>query len=202
MVAKKVIAPELLAEARRLYEQTLAPVADITGMLGITKDPFYVIVRREGWRKRRARVATFEFSKALGTAAAATLSQGQPPEAPLAAATPLLQERRVAIAEHLMAATEEALDAIKRITAHVRPANPAEANANAQTMANISRSLREIAVLAQPDEVKTPNDADDDPIPRDIDEFRYELARRIRGFIENQRSGAGEISAQPEAPME
>lgn len=200
MVAKKVIAPELLAEARRLYEQTLAPVADITAMLGITKDPFYAIVRREGWRHRRARVATFEFVKALGGAAVLTPPAEQP-RAPLVAANPLLPEQRLALAERLMTGTEEALDAIKRVTAQINPNNPAEADASARSLANISRALREIAALTKTDEVTPPDDADDDPVPRDIDEFRNELARRIRGFIESRRAGAAGIPAQPKGEL-
>lgn len=202
MVAKKEFAPELLAEARRLYEQTLAPVAEICGMLGVTKDPFYAIVRREGWRKRRARVATFEFAKALGAAVAETRAQAAQPRAPVVAASPLLPEQRLAIAERLMLGTEEALDAIKRVTAQINPNNPAEADVGARSLANISRALREIAALTKTDEVTPPDDADNDPVPRDIDEFRYELARRIRGFIEARQAGAGGISAEPKAPLD
>jgi hypothetical protein len=69
-------------------------------------------------------------------------------------------------------------------------------------MASISRALREIATLVQPDEVKAPDDADDDPVPRDIDEFRNELARRIRGFIEARSAGADGIPAHAEREME
>jgi hypothetical protein len=201
MPAKREIAPELLAEARRLYEQTLAPVDDITALLRINKDRFYLIVRREGWRKRRARVATFEFSKVLGAATAGVMVQSSLPGALQAAGQPMLPEQRVAIAERLMSATEEALDAIKRISARLQPATSAEADANARTMANVSRSLREIAVFIKPDEVKAADDADDDPVPRDIDEFRYELARRIRSFIEARSAGAAGVSAVPEGKL-
>jgi hypothetical protein len=78
MVAKKVIAPELLAEARRLYEQTLAPVDDIAGMLGMSRTPFYRRVKEGCWRRRRARVATFEFARSLSSSAAAVLLPGWP----------------------------------------------------------------------------------------------------------------------------
>ena len=54
--------------------------------------------------------------------------------------------------------------------------------------ASISRTVREIAALNQPTEVAPADEADDDPVPRDIDEFRYELARRIRGFIEARQN--------------
>jgi hypothetical protein len=193
MVAKKEFAPELLAEARRLYEQTLAPVAEICGMLGVTKDPFYAIVRREGWRKRRARVATFEFARALGAAVAETRAQAEQPRTPPAVASPLLPEQRLAIAERLMLGTEEALDAIKRVSAQINPNNPAEADVGARSLANISRALREIAALTKTDEMTPSDETDDDAIPLDIDEFRNELARRIRSFVEAERRSEGEV---------
>ena len=73
MVARKQIAPELLAEARRLYEQTLAPVADIADMIGLSRSNFYKRVRDEGWRGRRANAGIFQFTRALsGSAVTAT----------------------------------------------------------------------------------------------------------------------------------
>jgi hypothetical protein len=49
MAPKKMeFAPELIAEAKRLYELTLAPVDDIAAMLGVGHTMFYRIARREG----------------------------------------------------------------------------------------------------------------------------------------------------------
>jgi two-component system, NtrC family, sensor kinase len=39
------------------------------------------------------------------------------------------------------------------------------------------------------------------PVPSDIDEFRFALARRIRGFIEARRIGAVRIPGEPETPL-
>lgn len=55
-----------------------------------------------------------------------------------------------------------------------------------RTLAGITRTLREIAALNQPDEMTPPNETDNDPIPRDIDEFRNELARRINALIDDR----------------
>jgi hypothetical protein len=42
---------------------------------------------------------------------------------------------------------------------------------------------------------------DDDPVPEDIDEFRYEVARRIRGFIEAHQAQQAEAEQkQDETP--
>jgi hypothetical protein len=53
--------------------------------------------------------------------------------------------------------------------------------------------VREIAALNQPNEVTPADAADDDPVPSDIDEFRFELARRIHQFIEDRQACAGAL---------
>ncbi len=53
--------------------------------------------------------------------------------------------------------------------------------------------MRELnALLVQQD---APLQPEDDPVPKDMDEFRTELARRIRGFIEARKNKQG---AQPD----
>ncbi len=79
MALKKQIAPELMAEAKCLYEQTLAPVDDIAGMLGLSRSNFYKRVREGGWRKRRATFGTFQFTRALSGIAVVALT-GEPAE--------------------------------------------------------------------------------------------------------------------------
>jgi hypothetical protein len=91
---------------------------------------------------------------------------------------------------------------IERAVGVLGPSNEAEAERTVRTLAGISRTLREIAALNRPDEVAPPDEADDDPVPRDLDEFRNELARRIRGFVEARRNGAGRISDEPEGSLE
>ena len=87
MVRRKEATPELLAEAKRLYEQTLAPVDDIAGMLGLSRSNFYKRVRDGGWRGRRARVNPFEFARALsGSAMKAIMAEpAEQPRADIAA---------------------------------------------------------------------------------------------------------------------
>ena len=192
MAAKKEIAPELLAEAKRLYEQTLAPVDDIAGMVGLSRSNFYKRVREGGWRGRRAKVGTFQFTRAISAAGAAALLA--PADQPRAEVDPdvalITPQQRLAIAGKLHEVVEQGMEAIKRIMEVVSPANQNEAEHGARTMAHVSRALREMQELMQPaTENETPDDdADDDPIPLDIDEFRRELARRLRGIIEARRA--------------
>jgi hypothetical protein len=199
LVAKKEISPELLAEARRLYEQTLAPVDDIAGMVGLSRTNFYKRVKAGGWRGRRAKVGTFQFARALSSAGAAALLA--PADQPRAAVDPHVElatpEQRLAIAGKMHEVVEQGMEAIKRIMHSVSPTNQADAESGARTIAHISRSLREITELMQPSTLneKPADDADDEPMPCDIDEFRNELARRLRGIIDARRA---ELSGRPD----
>ena len=74
---------------------------------------------------------------------------------------------------------------------------PDERERDARVLAVLAKTLRELAVLDQANTDAAaraappqPDDADDDPVPRDIDEFRRELARRIHAFVAS-RGGAG-----------
>lgn len=208
MPAKKLIAPELLAEAKRLYEQTLAPVDDIAGMLGLSRTNFYRRVREGGWRGRRANIGTFQFTRALSGSGVMAM-MAEPPEQSRAEVTvnsnPASPQQRMALALRIMRVVECQMDAVERIVKNIAPSDQIEAEHGARTLASVSRTLREIQALSKPEDEAPPDAADaedDDPIPRDIDEFRRELARRIRGFIEAERNGAGEISSVSENPLE
>lgn len=185
MVAKKQIAPELLAEAKRLYEQTLAPVDDIAGMLDLSRSSFYVRVREGGWRGRRASTAAFHFTRALSGGAVAVMT-AEPAEQPRAdVASPnaaISDQQRMALALRMQQVVEREMDAVERILGKIQPSDQIEAEHGARTLASVARTLREIKALNTPDDETPPDDADDDPIPCDIDEFRFQLARRIRGL--------------------
>lgn len=160
---------------------------------------FYRIARREGWRGRHAHVATFHFARALtGDALAATAPE--PHEQPRAevgvTADPASPEQRLAMALRIQRVVEREMDAMERILAVIQPSDQIEAEHGARTLAGVSRALREIKALTEPDEVTPPDDADDDSIPLDIDEFRNELARRINAFVDAERNGEGEADGE------
>jgi len=87
------------------------------------------------------------------------------------------------IAPRLQVAVARVLPAIETIIARLSagPLAPREMEQTARALGTLTRTLRELnALLAQH---PAPVAADEDPIPEDIDEFRHELARRIRAFI-------------------
>lgn len=53
----------------------------------------------------------------------------------------------------------------------------------ARTLASLSRTLREIAAVNGADETILSHDVGGDAVPRDIDEFRDALARRIENVV-------------------
>jgi hypothetical protein len=196
---KKPIAPELIAEGRRLYERTLTPTHDIASMMGISRSTFNNRLNDWGWTRRGVNSPAVDIARAVRGAGRrrrgyaggrCTDRCGAPAQ-------------RLALAARIQGVVESQMDAIDRVLQALGPSEQGEAERTARTLASLARTLREIAALTQPDEGAPPDDTDDDPIPRDIDEFRNELARRIHGLIEARQAGAGDagdrVAAEPEA---
>jgi hypothetical protein len=91
---------------------------------------------------------------------------GDPPPAPVAV-----------MLGRVSTAIERELTQIERIVGGVRTksAERTEAERRARTLASLARTLREVMQLRAGEEKKQ----DDDAVPRDISEFRRQLARRL-----------------------
>jgi hypothetical protein len=91
----------------------------------------------------------------------------------------------------------EALD-IERRLAEPSDATP-ERERNVRMLAQLVQSVRVLATLVPGEAAGAGGGAepDDDPVPDNIDEFRYELARRIRGFVAARQAqqAEGEVEA-------
>ena len=78
----------------------------------------------------------------------------------------------------------------------------AERESNARTLAIVAKTLREFAAVDETERLRKgkqsppDHDIDDDPVPRDIDEFRRELARRIDALIESRTDAGGAGAAE------
>src|SRR5262249_33423509 len=84
----------------------------------------------------------------------------------------------------LYRAVLEEIGAVETMRANLNPEpqTPADADRTARTLSSLTETLQKLQRLqcTHPEtEIK-----DDDDMPADIDEFRRELARRIRAFIE------------------
>lgn len=177
------IAPELVAEGRQLYENTLTPIRDIAKMMGLSRKTFDTRVGEWQWQrryyKRGERAAP---NKTIAVAASA-------PALPVQTGAELPTD----FASRLYRIIYAHFDVVERTLKVLNPQNDAEAERSMRTLATISRAVAEITATANAAGQTKPDETDDDPVPRDIDEFRYALARRIRGFIEQRRQSAAGI---------
>jgi hypothetical protein len=195
------IAPEVIAEGKRLYEQTRTPVQDIAAFMGIARWTLNNRVREWGWQRRHPPAMSVELHRAArGALAAAITSEAPPGESSVL--PPASDERRAAIAASIQDAVERAMDAVKRVLDKLDPADNAEAEQVGRTLAGVSRSLRELAAANQLPEASPCHENDNDPVPRDVDEFRFELARRIHAFIEAREGDAGRVLPDPGAALD
>ena len=63
----------------------------------------------------------------------------------------------------------------------------------ARALGTLTRTLRELNALLREQPLRA---REDDPVPEDVDEMRFELARRIRAFIESREAAKGEAEAE------
>jgi len=202
MASPKIqVAPELVAEGQRLYETTMTTIGDIAALMGLSRRTLENRIVGWKWQRRRQPSGAIDIFHAVRGATVAVATAAAP--APNGAiAVPVSPQQRAALAQRIQNVVEREMTVLERVVGVLGPSNEAAAERTAQTLAGISRTLREIAALNRPDEVAPPDEADDDPVPRDLDEFRNELPRRIRGFVEARRNGAGRISDEPEGSLE
>lgn len=190
------VAPERIAEGKRLYEETDMPLHEIAARMGLRRRTLNNRIVEWNWTRRRytrggseAEQAAAALAPAAGeSAVAAPAGEGSPAEPALPYAV------------RLQRIVDGQLAVIERTLKVMGPANSAEAERTARTLATISRTVQKIKATAEGR--MSSDEADDDPVPHDIDEFRRELARRIRGFIEARRNGAGGFPGEPQTPLD
>ena len=186
MPPRKEIAPELVAEGRRLYEQTLTPVDEIGARMGVSRSVLYARVKEWKWHRRRYSSGDDGLAGLSADIAVVDLTE----VAVASSSGPVTAERRAALGARLFRAAELTMTAIERMLRTLNPNNEAQSERAARTTAALNRSLREVAAIVKPDAVIT-DDSSQDQVPRDIDELRSELARRINAFVDSRRgSGA------------
>lgn len=191
------IAPERIAAAKRLYELTDTPVPAIAAMLGIARRTLERRVRTLKWTPRS--VPRIEADRAALAAPPEPLAPDTPDTPDTVAAASDAAALRSANAVRIQRLVANSLDAVDRVLAKVGPADEGGAERSARTLAAVARTLQEMSGISQPT-IETPHDDDDDdPLPRDIDEIREELARRIHALIDEEESRANGASDHPKS---
>jgi hypothetical protein len=185
MTVKIEIDPKLIADAKRLYETTDTPTSVIAATLGISRATLNDRMPEWGWTRRR-------YSKTQAVAAAAPIGDVQP----LQQVEPMPAETPLPFAERLQRVIEAQMQVAERTLKVLGPASSAEAERTARILATVSRTVQDITATAKGQ--LPADDADDDPVPRDIDEFREALARRIEAFVAAERASTdGKVSDDP-----
>jgi hypothetical protein len=196
--------PEVWAQIRHDYEHTGKPLAHICAEHDVTIPTVRYRMKRWQWRRRKPLIPRQgpPPSAAMPLQTAAACAQPSPtPTLPLSGggsgptpAPPGAGEKTVAIVPQLQSAAARLMPAIELSIARLASGalNSHEVETTGRALGTLMRTLRELnALLVQH---KAPLQPDDDPVPENIDDFRYELARRIRGFIEARKK---ERDAQP-----
>lgn len=250
MPPRKEIAPELMASAKYLYEETLTPIDEIAMRIGLSRTSLYRRIIEGRWIRRRytSCEALILDERARGEVPPmifaqnepASVSAQSPPSNPIDSYKdePVKESRSpdernaksgmvapafrfapcglptsdaissdVISSEEMTPADERALlysgvlkagrrqlDAIERMQKMLELNETAQPERTTRLSASVNKMLCELAVIAKPDKVTPPDETDDDPLPRDIDEFRRELARRIAGLVDAERRRAEESS--------
>ena len=171
------IAPELIAEGRRLYEETDTPIEDIAAHMQITRGTLINRIREWNWTRRRYTAA--------GLPAAAAPEAAQP-ETGCGDDAAAPAEPDLSFAERMQRVVDAQLAVIERTLKVLGPASSAEAERTARILAAISRTVHEIKALAEGRDAS--HETDNDPVPGDIDEFRIALAERIEAFVARRRA--------------
>ena len=221
------LTPEAWAQIRYAYEHSDRPIHDICAEYGISTGTLRDRMRRWDWTRRRepipregppAMMPPVEMTlepltptpdpspqePAPGRAQARPGWEGEQAEcaAPIVPGNNADTETDTdpaAIVPRLQGAVARVLPAIEATLAKLAagPLRPREMEQTARALGALTRTLRELnALLKEHPESARDND---DPVPGDIDEFRYELARRIRAFIEARQAKREAAEAEDDA---
>ncbi|MFC5067790.1 hypothetical protein [Flaviflagellibacter deserti] len=161
---------EITAQARRLYEETSIPVSEIAALMRLGRRGFHKRIKALGWTPRRGPAG----------------SKPAPVE-------PLASDPRDAIADRagLIARIRETVDreiaeidqSLKRLD---RLTGAGEMERSAKTLATLVKTLSELKKLDEADKGPAAQEDDD---PRDIHEFRLDLATRLDALHRSRTEG-------------
>ncbi len=201
--------PELLVDGRRRYEQTSEPLYAIAADFGIHRTTFTDFAQREGWVR-------FRPSPRQLSAAARVLAQTERLEAeastlclPATGGAGIVVERAGEAEVPDIAASVDWLH--REVRGQIAAVEALRARATgkrqtAQEAAVISRTL--VALTGALHKLQrmtcgaSQTGQNDDELPDNIDDFRNELARRIRAFVAS-RTGTGDAGrVEPVPPMD
>lgn len=155
------LSPDELAELKRCCEETDASLDRIAARFQVSASSLRHTAKRQGW-VRRCKTVRAPPTASVAAAAVRIAVAAKPPR-PRSAAERL---------EHLLTGEIAAVETLRR---DAGATDVADAERVARTLERLADTLAKVRRLREPDPVADP----DDDLPRDIDEFRRVLARRL-----------------------
>jgi hypothetical protein len=214
------------ARARRLYEDTDQPIRSIAAELGIGDNTLQRMKISDSWARRCERLRglpvalqLLEQTKVLAASgphpsrlgAARLAPSGQSPRAgsqddgarPIPT-LPLAEGGSQSPIDQIEALVVNAIaDEKAARTQFVGQRHSATASErSARTLATLTQTLRALQQMRTGKPLEPEMNDDDDDIPRDLDEFRIDLARRIDAFVASRTDAADAGGNSAPAPME
>jgi hypothetical protein len=193
MPARINLSPEMLVECRYLYEETMTSINEICSRMAFSRTALYARRDEYGWVRRR--YCSLPGHPGLYGPPAAARPVAVESNQPDKIETEKSAEKReppLALAVRVYDAVQRQMDAIEAIQKTLRPTQEIQSERTVRILAALNRALREIAAITKTDETTFSDAADNDPVPHDLDCFRRELARRIKGLVDAERGRAGE----------
>jgi len=191
---------KLTATIKYWYEETDRPIESIATEFDVSARNIQRLAVIENWDKRKDRkrkprdvpAANLLLEQAMGLAARSLERPPTPnPSPPLAS---LVEGGELSAAERLEALVLKQIEAVEQggTARPGRRTTAAAADRRARTLATLTQTLHTLQRLRAGEHESGNDDFDDRP--RDIDEFRRDLARRIEAFVASRTDGgdAGE----------
>ncbi len=192
------LTPEAWAQIRHDYEHTERPVEDICAEQGISAGTLRDRMRRWGWTRRRPPIPLDgpppTPAPQIDVVAPALTASRQ-----IETVAPAPDDRP--IAERLQGAVARVLPAIEGTLATLGTgqAHPRELERAARALVALTRTLRELTGLLAQHKTEPPACECDSYTPEQIDEMRFELARKINALVD-ERTGVT-ASGEPVRPV-
>ncbi|MEX0753454.1 MAG: hypothetical protein WD073_11095 [Xanthobacteraceae bacterium] len=190
MPAKRIVIPaKKLAQAHFMYEQTLTPMDDIAGFLGISRGTLRSRVKELGWQPRCDDPHARGFQRYRKRAAAEKPEDKEEPNKPKeepARGYPQVPEERLALVTRLREAVEKQIGHVDSILSRAEMQLPDEAERTGRMLAGLARTLREMTRLETP---APPEIEDDSDMPRNVDDLRRELLRKMDAILARRNRG-------------
>lgn len=176
---RKLMPRDNVAEARQLYENTLVPVKDIAALLGFSRNTLLRRIEEWGWKKRQQGSLDLTRLGRDSRGRARAVRQARPRKG--SGEPPQSEAERKTLAERIQAVAEREIAAVEQIIKALAGSDQVQAESAARTLACLARTLRELVQLDVTTTHPEPNH--DESIPRDLDELRRSLARKLEALI-------------------